>query len=296
MQSVKDNLLTALRYLLKPLVRLAIKNGVLFPDFSAALQKVYVDVAAKQMAASKMQATDEGIALIANIEIQDVRDILRPVDDAKDAPSVHEVSPMIIILGAWHSDPKYAGPYGVLRDLPFSRAGAERFDTFTDLVQSHCPGINPQVALDELMRVGAIQDVGNGFYRPTRRSYVPDPLSATNIFYIARVVHNLCETLEVNLRPESAGGKGLVERSIFTQYGIPKKDHPAFDKFIRERGQAFADDVDNWLTPRDQEGIADAMQVGVSFYHYIVNEDDESALSKDVPNTNDVPNSKDVRN
>jgi hypothetical protein len=290
MQPVKDNLLTALRYLLKPLVRLAIKNGVLFPDFSAALQKVYVDVAGKQMTASKMQATDEGIALIANIEIQDVRDILRPVGDAKDAPSVHEVSPMIIILGAWHSDPKYAGPYGVLRDLPFSRAAAERFDTFTELVQTHCPGINPQVALDELLRVGAVQDVGNGFYRPTRRSYVPDPLSATNIFYIARVVHNLCETLEVNLRPESAGGKGLVERSIFTQYGIPKKDHPAFDKFIRERGQAFADDVDNWLTPRDQEGIADAMQVGVGFYHYIVNEDDESALSKDVPNSKDARN------
>jgi hypothetical protein len=290
MQSVKHNLLTALRYLLKPLVRLAIKNGVLFPDFNAAVQKVYVDVAAKQMAASKMQATDEGIALIANIEIQDVRDILRPGEDESEAASVQEVSPMIIVLGAWHSDPKYAGPYGVLRDLPFSRTAAERFDTFTDLVETHCPGINPQVALDELVRVGAVQDVGNGFYRPTRRSYVHDPLTATSIFYFARVVHNLCETLEVNLRPESAGGKGLVERTIFTQHGIPKKDHPAFDKFIRERGQAFADDVDNWLTPRDQEGIADGMQVGVGFYHYIVNDDDESALSKDVPNPKDVRN------
>jgi hypothetical protein len=283
MQSVKENLLTALRYLLKPLVRLAIKNGVLFPDFNAALRKAYVDVAAKQMTASKMQATDEGISLIANIEIQDVRDILRPVGDAKDTPSVQEVSPMVIILGAWHSDPMYAGPYGVLRDLPFSRGVAERADSFTDLVQTHYPGINPQVALDELMRVEAVQDVGNGFYRPTRRTYVSDPLSRTSIFYMARVVHNLCETLEVNLRPESAGGKGLVERSSFTQYGIPKEDHPAFDKFIRERGQAFADDVDNWLTPHDQEGIADGMQVGVGFYHYIINEDDESAFSKDLP-------------
>jgi hypothetical protein len=289
MQSVKDNLLTALRYLLKPLVRLAIKNGVLFPDFNAALRRAYVDVAAKQMAVSKMQGTDEGIALIANIEIQEVRDILRG-GGGKDVPSVHQASPMIIILGAWHSDPKYAGPYGVLRDMPFSRGPADRFDTFTDLVETHCPGINPQVALDELVRVGAVQDVGNGFYRPTRRSYVPDPLSAASISYFARVIHNLCETLEVNLRPESASGKGLVERTIFTQYGIAKKDQPAFDKFIRERGQAFADDVDNWLTPRDQEGIADSLQVGAGFYHYIVNEDDESALSKDVPNSKDARN------
>jgi hypothetical protein len=275
---------------LKPLVRLAIKNGVLFPDFNAALRKAYVDVAAKQMAASKMRGTDEGISLIANIEIQEVRDILRPVGDAKDAPSVHEVYPMPIILGAWHSDPKYSGPYGVLRDLAFSSSATDRSDTFTDLVHTHCPGINPQVVLDELMRIGAVQYVGNGFYRATGRLYVPDPLSASSIFYVARVVHNLCETLEVNLRPESAGGKGLVERSVYTQYGIPKKDHPAFDKFIRERAQAFADDIDNWITPRDEEGIADGMHVGVGFYHYIVNEDDESALSKDVPNSKDARN------
>jgi Family of unknown function (DUF6502) len=296
MQSVKDNLLTALRYMLKPLVRLAIKNGVLFPDFDAALRKAYVDVAAKQMAVSKMSGTDEGISLIANIEIQDVRDILRPVGDANDALSVHEKYPMPIILGAWHSDPKYSGPYGVLRDLAFSssatdsRSAADRSDTFTDLVHAHFPGLNPQVVLDELMRIGAVEDVGNGFYRATRRLYVPDPLSASSIFYVARVVHNLCETIELNLRPESAGGKGLVERSVYTQYGIPKKDHPAFDKFVRERAQAFADDIDNWITPRDQEGIADGMHVGVGFYHYIVNEDDENALSKDVPNSKDSRN------
>jgi hypothetical protein len=286
MQSVKENLVAAFRYLLKPLVRLAVKNGVSFLDFSEALKKAYVDVAARQMVASKMDVTEEGVSLIANIEVQEVRGILRAGDDARYGRAAHEVSPLAIILSAWHSDPKYTGPYGVLRDLEFSPSATsgDHSDTFTDLAHTYCPGITPQVILDELMRIGAAQDVGNGFFRAIKRSYVPDPLSVPSILNLARVVHNLCETLEVNLRPASVGGKGLIERSIYTAYGIPKQDHPAFDKFIRARGQAFADDVDNWITDRDAEGIKDGMHIGVGFYHYIVNEEDEVALSKDLPN------------
>jgi len=293
MQSVKENLLAAFRYLLKPLVRLAVKNSVTYPDFSEALKKAYVDVATRQMVASKMDATEEGISLIANIQISEVREILQAGNDAKYGKAVQEFSPLPTILAAWHTDQRYTGPYGVLLDLEFSRtpAAAERATaTFTDLAQTYCPGFTPRVLMDELIRIGAVQDVGNGFYRAIRRSYIPEPLSAPSIFYMARVVHNLCETLEGNLRSASSGSKGLIERSIFTVHGIPKQDHPAFHKFIHARGQVFADDIDNWLSVRDVEGIQDPMQVGVGFYHYIVNEEDEGALSKDLPNGRDEEN------
>jgi Family of unknown function (DUF6502) len=284
-QSVKQNLLAAFRYLLKPLVRLAVKNGVSFPEFSEALKEAYVDVASKQVRTSGKDPTEEGISLIASIEIDDVRSILRAGDGAMYGRVAQKVPPLSVILSAWHSDPRYTGPYGVLRDLEFSPGiGADRSDSFSDLARAYCPEIAPQTILDELLRIGAVQAVGNGVFRAVKRSYVPDPLSLPSLLNLARVVHNVCETLEVNLREASVGGKGLIERTIYTVHGIPKEEHPAFDKFIRARGQAFADDVDNWITARDEEGINDGMHVGVGFYHYIVNEDDESALSKDLPN------------
>jgi len=269
---------------------MAVTNGVLFPDFSEALKKAYVDVGAKQMADSKMDVTEEGVSLISSVEVQDVREILRVADGSAYGKAAHEVSPMAIVLRAWHSDAKYLGPYGVLRDLEFepkpTQVGASisegRAETFSTLVKSYCPGIKPQAVLDELLRIGAVQGVGNGFYRALRRSYIPHAMSPENIIYVARVMHNLAETLESNLRA-GAGGV-LIERSIFTAYGIPKKVHASFDTFIRARGQAFADDIDNWITPHDVEGISDGMKIGVSFYHYVVNEEDESALTKDLPN------------
>ena len=48
-QSVKHNLLAAFRYLLRPLVRIAIRNGIAYPDFAGMVQDAYVNVAAAQL-------------------------------------------------------------------------------------------------------------------------------------------------------------------------------------------------------------------------------------------------------
>ena len=285
MQSVKENLVAAFRYLLRPLVRLALKNAVSFPDFSEVLKQAYVDVSAKQILASGKDVTEEGIALIANIEKTEVRPILQSMNDANFGLTSHELNPIPTVLNAWHTSPKYTGPYGVVRDLPYSKSdSASDIHTFVQLVADHCPSISPKELLDELIRTGCVQDVGNEFYRAIKRSYVPDPLSARSIRLFASVVHNLCEAAEVNLRAESAGGNGLIQRTIYTLHGIPKENLPAFDRFIRDRGQIFADDIDNWLSDLDKEGNTDGVKTGVSFYHYIVNEDDERAFSKELRN------------
>jgi hypothetical protein len=286
MQSVKENLLAALRHLLKPLARLAIKNGATFPEFSNALKEAYTDAGARQLSSSGKEPTDEGIALITNIPTADVHSIRRSDAGARFSQAAEENNPLPTLLSAWHTDQKYTGPYGVLRDLPFSRAEDPKADaaTFTDLAETYCPGISAKAILDELVRTGSVVHTGEGYYRALKRSYVPPPLSAKSLLLFARVVHNLCEAAERNLRPESQDGKGLIERTIYTVHGISKKDLSDFDKFIRARGQIFADDIDNWLSDRDKEGIPENIKTGVGFYHYIVNDEDDLTLAKELPN------------
>jgi len=73
-----------------------------------------------------------------------------------------------------------------------------------------------------------------------------------------------------------------MERTVYTVHGITKQNLVDFDKYLRSRGQNFADDIDNWLSDRDKEGISDSIKTGVGIYHYIVNEEDERALSKEL--------------
>ena len=91
---------------------------------------------------------------------------------------------------------------------------------------------------------------------PQSAFYIPDPLSTESVLWFARVVHNVCETLEVNFRARvNGGGNGLVERTVYTVHGITIKDLQGFrvlSSLPELRGQIFADDIDNWLSERGQ--------------------------------------------
>jgi len=263
------------------------KNGVLFPEFSEALKEAYVDVAIKQIRGDKREPNDEGIFLITGVAKEDVCSIRTIADAVQFAKEVQEASPLATVLMAWHTDQQFSGPYGVLRDLEFESpdSSAHHAMTFSDLVSKYCAGSSPKQLLDELLASGSVVSVGNGIYRAVTRSYVPsNPLSQQNIQLFARLVHNVSESAEVNLRSSSVGGNGLMERTVYTEHGISKDELKAFDKFIRPRVQSFVDDIDNWISERDKPGRLEVVKTGIGVYHFIVNDDEDSDLSKRLSN------------
>lgn len=282
--SVKSSLLVAFRYLLKPLVRMALKNGVLFPEFSMALKQAYVDVASRQNKVAGIAVTGEGMLVMTGIPAVEADNLLGT--NAAPSLDVDAELPLARILNAWHTDTRFTGPYGVLRDLEFGPTaspspGKQSNHSFSDLARSNCPEISPKALLDELLRLGCVKDVGNGFYRAISRSYVPDPLSDDSIRLVAQIVHNLCETLEVNLRPESRDGKGLVQRIVWGAMGISADALQRFGAHVRERGQVFADEIDGWITANEEKKENQGrFKTGIGYYHYVINDDDESEFAK----------------
>ena len=276
-QSVKHNLLAAFRHLLRPLVRIALKNGVTFPAFAGALRDAYIKVASADLKASQTAISGDAISLLTEIDATQVTEVLQAPDVVEFGGADRGVNSVARVLLGWHTDRDYIGPYGLVRDLAFAPEEAQAkkdVSGFVDLARRYCPGISARVVLDELVRTGCVQDLGNGFYRALTRLYVPEQLSAESIRRLAEVIYNVTETLEVNFR-KSVRGTGRIERTVYADYGLRPSDLAAFDKYVRERGQLFADDIDNWLSERSQEGHQDAVQTGIGFYHYVVNNNDD---------------------
>ena len=237
----------------------------------------YVRVAAYQLRQSGRDANADAIAVMTEVEAR-TDELLEAPDDARLNEVEAKINAAARVLVGWHTDRDYIGPYGLVRDLPFDgdvgQVGKNDNKGFVELAQKHCAGYPPQALLDELIRTECVQSLGNGFYRAITRSYVPEQLSAESISRFAQVVHNVIETLELNLRTQTPEGR-RIERTIFADHGLPREEMQAFDKYLRAQGQLFADDVDNWLTERSVEGNKQIVQTGVGFYHYVVNEDDE---------------------
>ena len=80
-----------------------------------------MDVAARQLAASGKEPSSEGISLITNIETTEVRNVASLNAGAKFGQAAQEAHPLPTALAAWHTDVKYTGPYGVVRDLLFAQ-------------------------------------------------------------------------------------------------------------------------------------------------------------------------------
>jgi len=73
-QSVKGNLLAAITHVLRPLCRIAIRNGIGFDDLSIALQNALVKGARAELASDgRKELTEEEVGLMTGMTAAQVR-------------------------------------------------------------------------------------------------------------------------------------------------------------------------------------------------------------------------------
>jgi len=187
------------------------------------------------------------------------------------------------VLSGWHTDPDFTGPYGMPLELRYDSNMAEDV-TFVKLVQRFSGDMTPRAMLDELLRVGAVIETDQNWYKAVRREYVPNLLAPNFLERVGTGVHNFATTIETNMQKE-APGKGLFERYVWRPGGIQKDDLPAFNSYIRERGQGLLDEIDNWLSkldPPDGDDPEEVVSTGLGIYHYVVRDEDEERDIKEL--------------
>lgn len=141
---------------LRPLVRLLLRNGVAYPAFAAALKMVFLQAARDELAARRMPATDSALTLLSGVHRRDVRRLGRDPADA-DEPDGAPLSLAAEVVGRWMSDAAYLSADGQAREL--ARTGAGSFD---DLVQGVSRDVRPRAVLDEMLRLGVARESETG--------------------------------------------------------------------------------------------------------------------------------------
>ena len=192
------------------------------------------------------------------------------------------------VLAGWHMDRGYSGPYGLVLDIPFSASDAQAdHRCFEALVRKYAgPEVSAQVVLDELVKTKNVQHLGDGILRSLMRAYIPERLSPQSIQHFANVVHRVIGTTSVNLKRD-APDTGLMERTIFADFGLTEEGLKKFNLFIRKRGQAFADEVDTWLQEHSNVDNKGSINTGIGLYHYVESDEDRAAYLKLVNSNGD---------
>lgn len=154
---------------MRPLVRLLIRNGVPYQSLATALKHVFVEAARAELASRSMAQTDSAVTLLSGVHRRDVRNLGRPGSSRKlEAPEPRSVPSEVI--ARWLTDPAYLDADGAPRVL--LRGAADDAGTFDALVAGVSSDVRPRAVLDELIRLGAVREV-DGDWRLIRSGFVP---------------------------------------------------------------------------------------------------------------------------
>ena len=269
---VKTGLLAAYSKLLRPLIRILLRHGVTYAEFSEVVKTVYVATAAHEFRVPGKKMSKARIAIVTGLTRKEVQRISE-IDNKENAGLKTNLSRIGRVLSGWHTDPDFTGPYGMPLELRYD-SDIPADATFVRLVQRYSGDMTPRAMLDELLRVGAVVETDQSWFKVVRREYVPHTLAPDFLERVGRGVHNFVHTIEMNMQ-KVGPGKGRFERTVRPDSGLRIEDLPLFDQYVRQKSQALLEDIDNWLTKLERPNKNDTtIQTGVGIYHFVV-EDDE---------------------
>jgi hypothetical protein len=267
---VKDQVLSALRHVLTPLVRVLLRNGVTWSDFTAVAKEVFVEVARADYGVQGRPTNTSRVALITGLSRREVTRVKEVLLGAR--PREPGVPTRISqVLTAWHTDTRFLSPGGRPATLPDAGDGA----SLASLLK-HYAGDTPHGALvKELEDLGLVERSASGF-RVLSRDYIRSASDPDLIRQASVALHDHATTIAHNL-DATRSAPARFER-MATNRALPRRHLRAFESYLRKEGQAFLEQLDAWMSARGVSvGQTErTLRVGVGMYQ--IHEQQEADL------------------
>jgi len=199
---------TALRRVLRPLVRLLVRQGITFPYVGDLLKLIYVETAEAEFALGGRPLTDSRITLLTGVHRKDVRHLRHDVElDALPQPTLTLGAQ---IVARWLGDPSYLDRRGRPRALPRTPKGGA--DSFAALVEKVSTNVRPRSVLDELLRLGVVEVDADDQVHLAARGFIPGKDLDAKAFYFGEAIHDHLAAAVHNL---AGGSPTWLERSVY---------------------------------------------------------------------------------
>jgi len=194
METMEKAISSAIIKLMRPLVRILLRNGIPFRTFAELAKRVYVSVASDEFTIEGRKASVSRVSVITGLsrkEISRVKDD-RGTDDNISAQKYNRAAR---VISGWLRDARFVDEHGEPMELPVENGNA----SFAELVRSHSGDVPARAVLDELIRVGNVVLTEEGRARLLGRAYIPKTGEMDKIGILGTDVAELVSTIDHNL-------------------------------------------------------------------------------------------------
>lgn len=263
---MKDIVIGACRHLLAPVVRLLIRNGINWRQFSEIGKEVYVDVARQDHGRHGRPTNISRVAMITGLsrrEVTRIRDVLAGRAERHPAPA----SRLSHVLSGWHQDKEFLDADGNPALLP--RDGKR--GSMEALLRRYAGDFPHSAVVKELEQLGLIEKSGAA-YRALARSVIRHADDPEILRQAGIALHDHAATLNHNV--DTTRSTPPRFEGMATTYRLSPKHLDAFNEFLNFRGQAFLEEADAWLAYHEEPETTapnrrDSIRAGVGVYSII---------------------------
>ncbi len=201
-------LVSALRRVLRPLVRLMLAKGVTYPALIEMLKGVFVEAATEDFGLSDRERTDSRISLLTGVHRKDVRRLRGPAGHPGGRAASISLGAQAVAL--WTGSPDFLDAAGQPLSLPrLASSGADR--SFEELATRISTDIRSRPMLDELLRLGVVRIDDTDRVALTTDAFVPAQGLDEKLFYFG---HNLHDHVAAAVHNVIGAGAPWLERSV----------------------------------------------------------------------------------
>lgn len=261
----KNEVLKALRHLLRPVVRMLLRNGVTWREFADTAKEVFVDVTRDDYGIQGRPTNTARVALITGMSRREVMRVKAVLvgEREREQPAPSRISQ---ILTAWHVDPAFLAPDGTPAVLPLTGEGP----SIETLLKGYAGDTPHGAVLKELEQLKLVEPTTAGF-RVLSRDYIRGAADPDLMQQAGAALHDHATTIAHNVDTKRVAAARLERMA--TQSALPARQVPAFRAFVETEAQAFLEKVDAWLAaraaprnPNKRSTPASTVRTGVGVY------------------------------
>ena len=210
MSTTPLTLVSALKQVLRPLIKLMLAKGLTFTYLIELLKEIFVEVADKDYKINNKPSTDSHLSLLTGIHRKDIKR-LRNGSQTVDEGIPPNVSLGSRLVSIWTSEARFLDENNQPKPLPrFAKEGGEI--SFEGLVAGVSKDIRSRVVLDEWLRIGIVHFNDEKCVCLNTAAFIPSQGFDEKAYYFGESLHDHAAAAISNLL---GGAKPYLERSVY---------------------------------------------------------------------------------
>ena len=251
--------------ILRPLVRILLRNGVSYGTFADLAKRVYIDVAGQEFGIGERKQSTSRVSILTGLSRKEVTRV-RKLQKLDGQASAERYNRAARVIAAWLRESDFMDGERQPAILPMSGSGV----TFSELVRRFSGDIPARAIKDELVRVGAVEELRDGRVRLLARAYIPKTSEIDKIHILGTDVSHLISTIDHNLRPDAP--EPFFQRKVAYD-NLPQEVLPQLRRLTVRKAQALLENLDRWLSKHDRDtnpAVAgtDRSRAGLGIYYF----------------------------